>query len=165
MKKRFDAYGKTLYDFINNIYVVCPHCSKQAIVQSEEFSKRQIQNETKLSCPNCGFNKYYKETPREKWVSKSGIVHEINDLVVGKNIDPYFKLPLWIQLRMRDGILWAYNFEHLDFIKSHVEAELRYRDATKNLHWSLGAKLPKWMTLKKNRNEILSAIDKLKRLT
>lgn len=163
MKTKFNAYEKTLYEFINNIYVVCPKCENQAIVLTKGHFRDLVEKEIKLICPKCGMNKYYSETPMDKWTSeRSGIKYEMRNLIIGTNIDPYFRLPLWLQKEMPDGLLWAYNYEHLDFIENHIKAELRFRDATQNHNRSLGARLPKWMTSKKNRTEILKGFEKLK---
>ncbi len=109
-------------------------------------------------------NKYYTETPKDKWTSvRSGIEYEMRNIIIGANIDPYFRLPLWLQKEMPDGLLWAYNYEHLDFLENHVSAELRNREKSPMRNKSLGSRLPKWMTSKKNRNEVLSGIEKLKR--
>ncbi len=48
------------------------------------------------------------------------------------------------------------------FLENHVSAELRNREKSPMRNKSLGSRLPKWMTSKKNRNEILSGIEKLK---
>lgn len=159
MKKRFNAYEKTTDDFLDTILVVCPNCKNKAVVRS----KGTYEKDTKMSCAACGANKYYAEIPKEKYVSeRSGLVHEIEDVILGQNKDPYFHLPLWLQKEMSKGILWAYNYEHLDFMENHIEAELRQRDASQNHFRSLGAILPKWMTAQKNRKEVLNAIKVLK---
>ena len=147
MKKKFNAYDKTIYDFINDIYIVCPNCKNQAIVKSKGLLKEKDKREIRLVCPECGMNKYYSGT---------------GSLILKTNIDPYFRLPLWLQTELPGGVLWAYNYEHLEFLENHVRAELRFRDAARNNHHSLGVRLPKWMTSKKNRAEILKAIEKLK---
>ncbi len=95
MKVKFNAYEKTLYEFLNTIFVVCPNCKNQAIVTSNGFLKEKNEKEVKLVCPKCGMNKYLSETPKDKWTSESnGIKYEIRNLVLGANMDPYFKLPL-----------------------------------------------------------------------
>ncbi len=163
MKTKFNAYEKTLYEFINNIYVVCPKCENQAIVRSKGFMKNNEEKEIKLICPKCGLNKYYSETPKDKWTSeRTSIEYETRNLIVGTNIDPYFRLPLWLQKEMPDGLLWAYNYEHLEFIENHIRAELRNRDNNAMQNKSIGSRLPKWMTSKKNRPEMLNGIEKLK---
>ncbi len=159
MKKRFNAYVKTTDEFLDNILVVCPNCGNKAIVQSKGVHEKG----TKMSCASCGANKYYAEVPKDIYINeRSGLVHEIEDIVLGKNIDPYFHLPLWLQKEMSKGILWAYNYEHLEYMENHIGAELRYRHATQNQFRSLGAILPKWMTAQKNRKEVLNTIKMLK---
>ncbi|MEP0265411.1 hypothetical protein [Dokdonia sp.] len=163
MKTKFNAYGKTLYEFTNNIYVVCPKCKNQAIVTSKGFLKEKDETEIKLTCSSCGMNTYYAETPKDIWtLQHSEVTYETRNLILGANIDPYFRLPLWLQKEMPDGLLWAYNYEHLDFLEKHIHAKLRYRDLTNNHNRSLGARLPKWMTSRKNRTEVLNGIEKLK---
>ena len=163
MKTKFNAYEKTLYEFLSDIYVVCPKCENQAIVRSKGHLRDLEEKEIKLICTKCGMNKYYSETPIDKWTSeRSGIEYEMRNLIIGTNIDPYFRLPLWLQKEMPDGLLWAYNYEHLDFLENHVSAELRNRENSPMRNKSLGSRLPKWMTSKKNRTEILNGIEKLK---
>jgi len=163
MKKRFNAYDKTLYEFITDILVVCPKCEKQAFVKTKGFLSEKNENDVKFICPNCGMNKYYSETPTDKFqMEKSGKTYEMRNLIIGGNIDPYFRLPLWLQKRFSDGLLWAYNYEHLTFIENHVSAELRERNVVTNHNRSLGSRLPKWITSKKNREEILIGIKQMK---
>jgi len=164
MKTKFNAYNKTLDEFINDIYVVCPNCEKQAIVKTKGLNKERSEDEIRLICISCGSNKMYSEVPMDEWISeKSQITYKVRHWIIGAGIDPYFKLPLWLQKELSNGVLWAYNYEHLSFIENHVKAELRFRDAALNHNRSLGAKLPKWMTSKKNRAEVLSGIEKLKK--
>lgn len=162
MKTKFNAYEHTLYSFINDIFVVCPNCTKQAIVITKGFLKEKDEKEIKLICSKCGLSKYYSETPNDKFLSDAGTNYVSRFLVLGTNIDPYFKHPLWLQKELRFGVLWAYNYEHLDFLKNHINAELRFRNPLTNHNRSLGARLPRWMTSKKNREEILAEIEKLK---
>ena len=161
MKLKFNAYEKTLSEFLSAIYVVCPKCENQAIVRSTAYLKEVGEKEIKLICTKCGMNKFYSEASKDKWNSEAGRMKYKNQINRG-NIDPYFRLTLWLQKEMPDGILWAYNYEHLDFLENHVSAELRNRENSPMRNKSLGSRLPKWMTSKKNRSEILSGIEKLK---
>jgi predicted nucleic acid-binding Zn-ribbon protein len=163
VKTKFNAYEKSLYDFVKNIYVICPKCGNQALVKSKGFLYHENEEQIKLICLKCGMNKYYSEKPKDKFISeRSGIQYETRNYVYGANIDPFFNLPLWLQKEMPDGLLWAYNYEHLNFIENHIRAELRYRKTTISQSSSIGSRLPKWMSAKKNRNEILNGIEKLK---
>ena len=69
---------------------------------------------------------------------------------------------LWLSIQLKEGELWAYNLEHLEFIKNHISANLRERTLENISNKSIGSRLPKWMTSKSNRNDVLKAIEKLK---
>ena len=141
--RKKDSYSKYIQDFVGKVYVECPSCLKQAIVSANQQSIPEI----RLVCPSCGHNKT--------------LAHRT--IVLGQAVDPYFQLPLWLTQNCCDNILWAYNYEHLDFVKQHIEARLRERNTTKMSNQSLGSRLPRWMTLKKNRQSVLKAIDQLYR--
>ncbi len=164
MKTKFNAYETTLYAFLNNIFVVCPNCRQRALVQSKGLGSVAEEKEVKLICTECGMNKYFSDLPQEKMTSQSHANKQIcRPLLIGTNIDPYFRLPLWLQTAMPDGLLWAYNYEHLDCLENHVKASLRHRENSPMRNKSLGSRLPKWMTSKKNRKAVLRAIEKLKK--
>jgi hypothetical protein len=76
--------------------------------------------------------------------------------------DPYFGLQLWLQFPIDDNILWAYNYDHLNYLKTYVAAKLREeRVVTK---YSMTQKLPNFIKLAKNRDRILKAIERLEKL-
>lgn len=87
-----------------------------------------------VSCTNCGYNKPYVDTPR---------LHD------------------FIQIKCCGEILWANNFEHLDFIEKYVAAKLRERKP--NVNRSVASRLPSWIKDKSNRDKILKAISKFKK--
>ena len=74
---------------------------------------------------------------------------------------PHFGLGLWLQTPCAGRAFWAYNAEHLDFLRHYVEAAVRER--TPNANATLASRLPKWVKSSKNRDTILRAIDKLER--
>ena len=158
-----DTYQKQIYDFIKDIYVVCPNCGEKAVVITDEVLFRNIdENKIKLICSKCGYNKRLKEMP-------IGIQFNPNNeniisryFVIGGTIDPYFHQPLWLTNKCGENILWAYNYEHLDFLERHVEAKLRERNIESIENKSLGSRLPKWITSKKNRELVLKVIKQLK---
>lgn len=158
-----DGYQKQVYDFIKDVYVVCPACGGKAIIKTPEFALRKTnEHEIKLICTNCGHNKRLQEKPDSVLYSSPNSIIKGKYVVVGGAIDPYFHLPLWLTMNCCDNILWAYNYEHLDFLRSHVEAKLRERNTQEMANKSLGSRLPKWMTSKKNREMILKALIQLK---
>ncbi|GEC05780.1 hypothetical protein SSP24_34350 [Streptomyces spinoverrucosus] len=77
--------------------------------------------------------------------------------------DPYFGLPLWLQVETRHGWLWAYNLEHLDVIRRFVQASLRERAPSYETgpRMTLVARLPAWIKRAKNRDEMLRAVSRI----
>ncbi len=78
-----------------------------------------------------------------------------------KASDPFFGLPLWFSGYIFGNELWAYNSEHLKFLKSVVEADLREIQGPKR---TLSVSLPKWILARNNRKEILKMIEKISKL-
>ena len=158
-----DTYQKSIYDFIKDIYVVCPNCSEKGIVKTDETLFRNIdENKIKLICSKCGYNKRLNEMPigiqfnpkSENLISRYFVIGDMND--------PYFHQPLWLKIKCGENTLWAYNYEHLDFLEKHVEAKLRERNIENIENKSLGSRLPKWITSKKNRELVLKTIKQLR---
>ena len=75
--------------------------------------------------------------------------------------DPFFGLDLWLQAPVGDNIFWAYNHDHLDYLKTYVSAKLR--EATQGGRYSLAWKLPNFIKYAKNREKILKVIEKLEK--
>lgn len=154
-----DSYEILVFNFIREIYVICQNCEKKAIIKFEKFQDIHV----KLVCPNCGFNrnsdkKYlgYSSTKNSSDISE-------NMIVFGGGIDPYFHITLWYTANVGENLFWAYNYEHLNFIKNFVSAKLRERDIENRVNKSLGSRLPKWITSNKNREMILKIILKLEK--
>ncbi len=157
-----DGYQKLLYDFIKEVYVICPACNKQAIVKSNGYPNRDKNDEDiKLICTSCGHNKRLSETPESIILKSSTKITTGRFLRIGGSIDPYFHLPLWLTTPCCDDILWAYNYQHLDFLKTHIEAKHRERNIEEISNKSIGSRLPKWMISKKNRDAVLKSITNL----
>lgn len=159
-----DTYEKHVYDFMKDIYVVCPSCGGQAIIKCPEFSFRHTnEHKIKLVCTKCGHSKRLDEKRNSILSTSSNKVITGRYFIIGGTIDPYFHLPLWLTRNCCDNILWAYNYEHLEFLRGHVDAKLRERNTQAMANKSLGSRLPKWMTSKKNRETVLKCIDELKK--
>lgn len=157
------GYNKQVYDFLKDILVTCPSCSRQAFVKASDSPFIGIdENEIRVTCAHCGYNKRLEEKPGFILSSSSGKTIRGRHLIVGGAIDPYFHLPLWLKVECCNNILWAYNIEHLDFLQRHIEAKLRERNTEGIENKSLGSRLPRWMTSAKNRTTILQSIAQLK---
>jgi len=74
--------------------------------------------------------------------------------------DPYLGLPLLLVIETRFGPLWCYNEEHLAFLRDYVSATQRRRSPETH-HHSMFVRLPAWMKLAKNRDEILKGLERL----
>lgn len=155
-----DTYAKSLYEFMKEMLVVCPACGKKAVIKMPDTDKQQ-ESDTRLICTNCGYSKRLDEMPDlilhvSKYKAIKGKIQ-----VVGGAIDPWFHLPLWLKVDCCEHVLWAYNYEHLYFLKTHIGAKLRERNTVENSNKSIGSRLPKWMTSKNNRDTVLKTIDQL----
>jgi hypothetical protein len=58
-------------------------------------------------------------------------------------------------------VLWAYNREHLIFLRDYVAAMLRER--VPNANASLASRLPAWLKKGANRSAVLKAVERLER--
>jgi hypothetical protein len=148
-----------LEEFINEMVVVCPQCENKAFVVSNPNNRQ----ETKLTCTHCGFSKFWNGHANDflyshEWSGYSGIL-------LGQPVDCYFKLPLWYTSNFRGYVLFAYNLNHLSFLKDFIENKLRERTESES-GWrnsSLESRLPKWMQSSKNREGLIKRIDELRR--
>lgn len=100
------TYRLSLYDFIRDILVVCPQCQSCALVNTMgyTFFQREAVN-IRVVCASCGFSKVL-----ERRSTRSP------KLIIGAPVDPFFHLPLWLQMEVGENLLWAYNRAHLDFL-------------------------------------------------
>ncbi|MFC0542620.1 TFIIB-type zinc ribbon-containing protein [Kutzneria chonburiensis] len=139
--------------FADEVLVRCPTCAECAIVldhlgvpecQASRGNGRLVARR-RLRCLACG-------------LTKDGFPSE---RVFGVPVDPYFRLPLWLQADCCGKLLWAYNAEHLDLLESYVAARLRERRASPG-SMSMLARLPAWLKSAKNRDEILRDIRRLR---
>jgi hypothetical protein len=158
-----DGYQKQVFDFINDVLVECPKCDSQAIVKCNGFSfSATYSNDIKLVCTHCGYSKSLEQRPDSLLFSAPG--HQIfgKHFYIGGAVDPFFQVPLWLKTSCSGNVLWAYNYDHLTFLETYVEAKLRERNGQEHSNKSLGSRLPKWMTTKKNRVDVIQSIAELK---
>ncbi|MGW3142473.1 hypothetical protein [Streptomyces sp. NPDC001139] len=153
---RFRDPRSTEYDFISLIIVRCPGCQEAArVVPAPEDSDpggRILFRPRRLVCRGCGLSRVW-----------SGRCVALPAGTAQPATDPYFGLPLWLQVETRHGWLWAYNPEHLDLIRRFVQAPLRERapwyDTGQKM--TLVARLPTWIKRAKHRDEILRAVSRI----
>ena len=95
-----------------------------------------------IACSTCGLE--FDEKPT--WTPTPSGPH-----------DPHVGLPLYFQRSVGGEILWAYNREHLVFLRGYVGATNRMREPNRN--GSLASRLPAWMKSAKHREAIVQAAD------
>lgn len=161
IKPLFKNQHKTLYHFGYEFLVICPHCSNQAKMLSLGAPYPFTQDITKrFLCSHCGRSKELvpKKDQRNQNIILYGTDFRQGYITIGGAFDWYFGYPLVLQIPVCGKTLWAYNQEHLLYIKSYVEAELRDHNS---YYLSIESKLPNWIRAAKNREAILTAIRKL----
>ncbi len=149
---RFKDTRETIYSFQNEFLLKCPRCNSCAVIKPINSINQDWFAPRRFSCKECGLTKNWAES-------------EIVRPFVNEAVDDYFHYPLWLQIHCCDNILWAYNIQHLDFIEQFVAAKIRERKPDEKLGWSnqsLFSRLPKWIQSRKNRDDILKSIVKMR---
>lgn len=141
------GYDKFLSEFTNLIYVICPTCHQRAVVETPQIAL----GTHRVTCSHCGFSR----------ATNAFQFSRISRVTIA---DPYFSLPLWLTTQCGDNQLWAYNYEHLRFLREHVGSQLRERNGLAMRNQSLGSRLPKWMLTKKHRESVLKSIEYLEKM-
>lgn len=161
MTERAPKEPVTIWSFIGACRVACPRCAREAFVRGDV--DRDV---ARLTCAECGHVGEWQGPGRSL---RYGFVAGDNlagSLVLGAPIDPYFHCDVWLRARCCGELLWAYNNDHLAFLKAYVAAPLRERvrdpdhdEGTRNR--LLESRLPKWMIAAKNRQAVLQGLSKL----
>jgi hypothetical protein len=160
MRTRQKAEPVTLWSFVDEFDVVCPHCAGRAKVVRAEPPRP-----TRMTCLHCGKSRVQPTLQAGVLTSGNAANWPRQQYAVGDAADPYFHLPLWLQTRCAGAVLWAYNPRHLDFLSHYIGATDRPRPANGNgpRNGLLSSRLPRWLKLAKHRDEVLAAIGKMQR--
>lgn len=127
---------------------VCGNCGSQ--LQNEERTVSKYQDTMKVTCNTCLQERLYETKYRLVYANS----HQATD--------PNLGLPLWLQTTVDNHVFWAYNYEHLAYLKQYVSAKLR--EAPEGGKYSLVWKLPTFVKTAKNRGKILKAIKRLEEM-
>lgn len=161
MKNKFRNEHRMLKSFGDEFLVVCPNCAmKSKVISLGDASPYETDIIKRFICVSCGTTKDY--VPKSNVFNQSIISYsgEWKDGVIniGGAFDWYFGYPLYLQIPCCGHTLWAYNLEHLNYLKQYVQAELR---ENMPYYLSVESRLPVWIKSSKNRTTILKAISKL----
>ena len=142
-----------MYPVLDHALVHCPSCGGRATVFVHEDG-------TRLACPACGHSKTAAR-PRHQplWLRDLDVSLQAYDA----GLLP-FGARLWLETECCGGNrLWAMNESHLDYLGAYVAETQREREfPSPPGNRQLAYKLPKWLKLAKNRDEILRSIDRLR---
>ena len=90
--------------FAERILVRCGRCRKCAVVRSDKYDEQKKIFVTESSCSYCG----------EIWTIQKKRLR-----------DSYLELPLLLQTRCCNEVLWASNEEHLRYLEMYLGAQIQ----------------------------------------
>ncbi len=189
---RFADAGTELADFASHFFVACPKCGQRAVVRAGDHrlmctachhteTPGRWYGAARLSvsrrCPECGErDQRTVETTeiRPKLAMRCAACGDEREFAAqvqhlpfnhGLKTDPVYGLELWLQAPFRDELLWAYNPEHLAYLREYVGAGLRERGIeprnTIRKNSSMLSRLPVFLKRAANREDLLKLMDKL----
>ena len=127
----------------------CPFCRTRwndLVRENEEVAEEHTREQ--LRCEACG-------RTSERMIAWRPHPHTASPR------DPYFGLPLWLQIGCRGKTLWAYNGEHVAALRAYVAS--KDRDQWSRYKWSALTRLPSWVKASKNREAVVRCLSRLER--
>ncbi len=138
----FQDENLLLSNFYQEVWIVCPSCSKKAMATVNDETKT-----ARMFCTHCGLN---KETAAA--IDKNATIE--------MPANQYFQAELWLQIPFKNEVFWVYNDKHMAYLERYISATIReHKDRT---HFTLLEKLPKFYHEAKNREGLMKIIVKLK---
>ena len=163
MNNIFNETGTYVWSFGDVFLVVCPVCDKRAAVHSSSVKDK---SKIRLTCLHCGLVKDWKQRNRGIKTANDHHLFKEGEVSIGAPVDWYFHHQLWLQSLCCGEILWAYNADHLKWLKAFVSSDIRERKYDGAHGWSnqsLASRLPKWIKSRKNRERILLGLSRLEK--
>ena len=122
---------------------MCNNCDRHFRLDIDDENRQHL----KILNVNCPYCDHLQQGTMQKIQSQSYLCYgEIKN-----GIEPYFGFPLYYQTSFDDKIIWAYNREHLVFLINYVKTGMREHVYN----------MPKFITLAKNRNQIVKLLKRL----
>lgn len=185
MPRRFRDAGQSIFSFDDTFLVRCSRCERQAEVvplpvapaprsESRTVGLVASSSERRAKAEPMPFGSESRSgraglfAPRRCVCAHCGFVKEWQGkkVSVGAACDWYFGYPLWLQTPCCGQTLWAFNEPHLRFLEEFVGADLREREPRLRHSTSLtyAARLPRWVQLGANRDEVMRGLARLRAL-
>jgi hypothetical protein len=137
--------------FARVILVECPACGGRA---EATLITDNVRSARRLTCNSCWL---VKTVPPKPLATSNRTPRAYVNIVEG--------LALWLKADTRHGDLYAFNFEHLEYIETYVRATIRsinFRGLL-SCNRTIPSRLPLWVKQAKNREEVLKIIDRMRR--
>ncbi len=135
---RIQSYFR-LSTFDDEILVECPNCRLCARAARPSYDRSKAKYLTRISCLHCA-------AQRE----------------VATSWDYWNHLPLWLRTNCCGEVLWALNSKHLEALEPYVAAGLRQNKLGYSTNRHLYMSLPRWISSKKNRPDVLRGLKRLR---
>lgn len=145
MKTRFRDQKLRISEFYKKVLIQCPRCDLKAIA-TVDYEIRKA----RLLCENCTYSKDCS--------TETTFFGSTGNLILPAH--QYFYANLWLLAPFKNDIIWAYNYDHLDYLEAYIGAKLREKQDRE--HYTLLEKLPLFYHDRKNRVALLKMIAKLR---
>ncbi len=157
-----EDYPVVIREFLGkDIYVICSSCGEKAVVKVAQRQKNDTAPAVEMRCTACDCEKSLMHKPGIViYTSEPGMIKG-RYAIVGANIDPYFHMPLWLTIPCGDQLLWAYNYDHLNFIQQELQRQLTPEEENDEPE-TRTVRLPGWMHTTHDTELILNCIARLK---
>lgn len=134
---RIDRHFR-IHEYEDEILVKCPNCGHCARALAPQWDSSERSYTISMSCLHCSRQHNFVVTSWKYWN----------------------QLPLWLKTSCGE-VLWALNSRHVMALQDYVEAGLRENKlgtpSTRHMYMSL----PRWITSRKNRADVLRGLRRL----
>jgi len=141
---------RTYYRY--QINEMCDNCNRHFRLDIDDESQQHF----KVLNVTCSYCNHLKQGTMQK----INLKYQLEYSEIKNGIEPYFGFPLYYQTSFDGKVIWAYNRNHLVYLIEYIDADIR---ETIRVCQSGKASyfLPKFMTLAKNRNQIVKLLKRL----
>jgi DNA-directed RNA polymerase subunit M/transcription elongation factor TFIIS len=141
---------RTYYRY--HIGEMCDNCERFFRIDIEDENQQHFKI-LNVNCPHCNQLKHAT-------IQKISLNCKLDSGEVRKGVEPYFGFPLYYQTSFGEKIIWAYNRNHLLYLIDYVDADIR--ETTRTCQSDKASYfLPKFISLAKNRNQIVKLLKRL----